>query len=173
MVNVILISDGEDHAWYDWISTELVKRGHSFFYPDFPSLSEGIDAWIGALKDYRKHLDESSIVIGHGSGRVIALKILEEKLREISGAFFISGKPLVNDFKGFSFEEVDFSTVKDKAKNFFVYGSEEDDQESLKESEVLAELLDDEVLILEGPAYFKKFDKFEDLLIDIISVIKD
>ena len=170
MVNVILIPDGENHAWYDWISTELVKRGHSFFLPEFPPVSEGVDAWIAALKDYRKHLGESSMLVGHGAGRVIVLKILEEKLREISGAFFVSGKPLVNDFKGFSFEELDFSVIKSKARHFFVYGSEHDAPDSLKESEVLAELLEDDVLILEGPAHFKDFDKFEDLLIDILSL---
>ncbi len=170
MVNVILVSDGGNHAWYDWLSTELVKRGHSFFFPDFPDVSEGVDAWIVALKDYRKHLDESSIIIGHGAGRVVALRILEEKLRKVNGAFFISGKPLNNDFKGFSFEEFDFSVISNKAGNFFVYASEFDDKESLKESEVLAQLLEDDVLILDGPAYFQDFDKFEDLLIDIISL---
>ena len=172
MANVILIPDGENHAWYDWISTELVKRGHSFFRPEFPPVSKGIDEWVASLKDYRKHLGESSIIVGHGAGRVIALRILEEKLREISGAFFVSGKPLSGDFKGFSFEELDFSAINNKAKSFFVYASEDDDSESLKESEFLAEKLDDEVLILEGPKYFKDYEKFEDLLIDILSLVE-
>ena len=171
MANIILVSDGEKNPWYDWISTELVKRGHSFFYPVFPSADEGVDAWISALKDYRKHLDGSSVMIGHGLGRVVVLKILEEKLREISGAFFVSGKSL-SGVTDFSFDELDFSSIKSKSKVFFVYGSESDDPSSLKESEVLADSLGDEVMIFEESAYFKKQDKFEDLLIDILSVVE-
>ena len=172
MANIILVSDGEKNPWYDWISNELVRRGHSFFYPVFPSVKEGVDAWILALKDYRKHLDGGSVLIGHGAGRVVVLKVLEEKLREISGAFFVSGKSLGDTFNDFSFDDFDFSIIKGKAKNFFVYGSEADDPKSLKDSEVLADSLGDEVMIFEESAYFKKQDKFEDLLIDILSVVE-
>lgn len=173
MVNVILIPDGENCTWYDWLSTELVKRGHSFFLPQFPSKKEGISAWVEALKDYRKHLGESSIIIGHGAGRVIVLRILEEKLREVSGAFFIPGSSIKSSFKDFSFDDLDFSIIKDKARNFFVYSAEDDDSSSFSESEDLADRLDEEVLVYEGPEHFKKCEKFEDLLIDILSLIEN
>lgn len=167
LVNVILISDGENHAWYDWVSTELVKRGHSFFYPDFPSVGKGVDEWLFALKDYRKHLDEDSVIIGHGFGGFIALKILNEKLREISGFFFISGSNFDVDFNGF-----DFSVIKEKSKNFFVYASQNDGPESLSKAENLAKLLDEDVLVFDGPPGFSGLVDFEDLLIDILSLIK-
>ena len=170
MANVILISDGEKHPWHEWLNNELTKRNHSLFNPEMPSIQEGINSWIEALKDYRKYLDEDAIIIAHGAGRVIALKILEEKLREMAGAIFISGKPINQEFNDFSFEELDFEMIKNKAKAFFIYGSENDDAESLKESETLAKLLDDEVLILEDNKYFKNQEKFEDLLIDVISL---
>jgi len=171
MANIILISDGEKHAWYVWLSAELVKRGHSFFAPVLPSLSEGVDEWVDAFKDYRRYLDESSVIIGHGAGRVVVLKILEDKLREVKGAMFVSGEEFGKVCPSFSFELVDFSVVSKKAKHFFAYASEQDSFESLKESDVFARFFNDEVLILDDSAYFKGMMKFEDLLIDIISLI--
>ena len=170
MANIILLGDGENHEWYDWISTEVVKRGHSFFLPELPPVKEGMNAWIESLKDYRKHFDESSVLIGHGAGRLIVLKILEEKLRDIKGAILISGKTLREEFPNFQLEELDFKVIKEKSKNFFVYATEHDDDESVSESEEIAQALEDELLIHEGEKYFKKQDKFEDLLIDIISL---
>ncbi|MCC7574436.1 alpha/beta hydrolase [Candidatus Woesearchaeota archaeon] len=171
MVNIILVSDGESHAWYDWLSSELVKRGHSFFLPVMPSVGESFDSWVSALKDFRKHLDESSIFIGHGAGRVVVLKVLEEKLRDVKGVFFISGSSLKNVFKDFSLDDFDFSVVKDKSKNFFVYASENDDQSSLDDSAFLAESVGDEVQLLDDAMYFKGMSDFEDLLIDVLSLV--
>ena len=171
MVNVVLISDGERHDWYNWLSSELVKRGHSFLLPVMPNRGSSFDDWVLALKEFRKHLDESSIIIGHGAGRAVVLKVLEEKLKEVKGAFFISGLPFSKVVKDFSLDDFDFSAVGVKAKNFYVYASENDDSLSLKESEALADLLHDDVLILEDNMYFNGSDKFEDLLIDILSLV--
>lgn len=169
MANILLITDGENHEWYNWLSKELIKRGHSVFQPPLPK-TKTLNDWMEEIKDYRKHLDENSMIIGHGAGRAILLKILEEKLREIKGAHLISGKPIKEELKEFNTKELDIESIKNKSKNFFVYASEEDDENSLKESEELAELLEDEVLILDNTKHFKKDEKFEDLLIDILSL---
>jgi len=169
MANILLITDGENHEWYNWLSKELIKRGNSIFQPPLPK-TKTIKAWMEDIKDYRKHLDENSMIIGHGAGRVILLKILEEKLRAVKGAHLISGKPLNEEFKEFNIKELDTEHIKNKTKNFFVYASEKDDEKSLKESENIAEILEEEVLILDNNKHFKNDKKFEDLLIDILSL---
>ncbi|MFP4567779.1 MAG: alpha/beta hydrolase [Candidatus Woesearchaeota archaeon] len=170
MANIIIISDREKPKWQDWLSKELVKRGHLVFEPEFPKKSQNLNEWIDALKDFRKHLGETSIMVGHGAGRAILLKILEEKLREITGAVFLSGKSLNSEFENFTLNDLDFKIIKEKSKNFFIYASEQDDNESMQESEQIANLLDDEVMLHDNTKYFKKDELFEDILIDILSI---
>lgn len=137
--------------------------------PVFPS-SKSLDEWLLSFKEFRKHLDESSVIIGQGFGRLVVLKILEEKLRPVRGALFLSGNDVESIFDVVSFSDFDFSDIKVKAGEFFVYSSEQDSSQSLKESEVLANAFDDDVLVLDEPAYFKSVDTFEDLLIDVLSL---
>lgn len=170
MVNVILISNGENHKWYDWLSTQLVKRGHVVLQPPITTKNKTLKEGIEQLKDYRKYLDEESIMIGHGAGRAILIKILEEKLREIKGAFLVSGKPLNKEFKDFQLKELDINHVKDKAKNFFVYATENDDDETIKETEIISNILEEEFLLLDNTKHFNDDETFEDLLIDILSI---
>jgi predicted alpha/beta hydrolase family esterase len=110
------------------------------------------------------------MIIGHGAGRAVLLKLLEEKLREIKGAFLLSGKPLSKDFEDFNIDELEMKHITEKTKNFFIYATENDDEESIKESEKIAQLLRDEVLIFDNKKNFDDDEKIEDLLIDILSL---
>jgi len=164
MVNVLLIHElglGPKNAWYPWLEKELTKRGHKLFLPEFPN-SSIIDEWVNATSEIQKFLDHDSMIIGHGFGAKVALKILEKKSRIIATTFLVAGK--LDD------EQYDFEVIKTKSSEFFIYASDNDEKVTLSDSDHFSSMLDEKALILIDAGHFDVVTEFEDILIDIISV---
>jgi predicted alpha/beta hydrolase family esterase len=165
MANVLLIRETEireNDTWYPWLKKELEKRGHILFVPETPEI-EDLNAWKSKAQEYMKFLDQYSMVIGHGFGAKVALKILESKSRTIAATFLVAG--CLDE------EQYDFENIKLKSKEFFVYASDNDIKVALEKTEHLAEMLDESVLPIPEAGHFDKIDEFEDILVDIISVV--
>jgi predicted alpha/beta hydrolase family esterase len=165
VVHVLLIRErglSSDDAWYPWLKRECEKREISFVSGDFPD-SNNLLEWQKKVGEHLKFLDGSSMIIGHGFGAEVALKVLENKSRTIAAAFLVGGK--LGD------EQYDFANIKTKAREFFVYASDDDEVVSAADTEHLAEMLDESVLHIQEAGHFDKIAEFEDILIDIISVL--
>ncbi len=182
MRNAILIHglDGNpDNHWFPWLKKELEKRDYVVHTPNLPKgKSVTLEEWEDAFKEYRKHLDQESIIIAHSLGVPFALKVLEKKVRPIRAAFLVGGfisEPR-NDYdeKLRTFiQEFDFEEIKKKAKDFFLYASDNDDVIPLGKTRELSDKLGEDITIIEGAGHFtseENFEEFEDLLVDIISV---
>lgn len=165
MVHVLLINEkglSVEGAWYSWLKKELEKREVILLTAEFPE-EENIDEWRKKVFEYLKFLDSSSMIIGHGFGAEVALKVLENKSRTVAAAFLVAGK--------LGKEQYDFENINSKAREFFVYASDDDSLIPSKETEHLAEMLGESVLLIQEAGHFDKINEFEDILIDIISVL--
>jgi hypothetical protein len=164
LVHILLINEkglGLEDAWYPWLKKELEKRGHSLLTAEFPD-NEELNEWKEKVQEHLKFLDGSSMIIGHGFGVNVALKVLENKSRTIAAAFLVAGK--------LGEEQYDFENIKTKAREFFVYASD-DDVVLAGDTAHLSEMLDESVLQISEAGHFDKINEFEDILIDIISVL--
>ena len=165
MFNVIVLHEkglSPDDTWYPWLKKELEKRDANVYFPTF-SGDDYTGDWRNKIKEYLKFMDENSMIIGHGEGIKIALKILETKSRTIAGTFLVAGH-LDN-------EQFDFDNIKMKSDEFFVYASGDDHKVPASKTEHLAAMVGETPLIIPDAKHFDEITEFEDILIDIISVI--
>jgi uncharacterized protein len=165
MLNVIVLHEkglNPNSCWYPWLKKELEKREGTVHFPTF-SDEDYTGDWRGKIKEFLKFMDEDSMIIGHGEGIKIALKILETKSRTIAGTFLVAGH--LDD------EQFDFENIKTKSDEFFVYESDNDKEVSAAKTDHLAAMVGETSLIIADAKHFDEITEFEDLLIDIISVI--
>jgi len=165
LVHVLLINEkniGMNDAWYPWLKGELDKRGHVLLTADFPE-NDDLEGWRKKVQEHLKFMDGNSMIIGHGFGAEVALKVLEFKSRTIAAVFLVAGK--LGD------EQYDFDNIKSKSREFFVYASDDDKVVPAESTAHLSEMLGESVLHIQEAGHFDKITEFEDLLIDIISVL--
>jgi predicted alpha/beta hydrolase family esterase len=103
------------------------------------------------------------MIIGHGFGVKVALKVLENKSRTTAATFLVAGH--LED------EQYDFENIKTKTREFFVYAGDDDNIVLPESTDHLAAMLGETVLHIQEVGHFDKITEFEDLLIDIISVL--
>src|SRR3989339_2271624 len=85
-----------EENWFPWLKQKLEEKGHQVFVPQFPSppgLPASVDAWFEVLKNYKKNIDQNTIIIGHSLGGVFTLRILEKIAEPIAEAIFV-GTPI-------------------------------------------------------------------------------
>jgi len=91
MKRVILIhgnGGGTGHdAWFPWLKAELEKLGITCIAPDMPDpVDAKASVWLPYLQD-TLHADESTILVGHSSGAVAALRYAET--HQIAGSILV------------------------------------------------------------------------------------
>lgn len=95
-------------------------------------MPEKIAEWFNVLEDYKEHLDENSILIGHSLGGKFLLRILEKLKHPIKAAFFVGTPigvpPIANNERdnAFTGNNFDWEAVKKKAQYFDVFQSNND-----------------------------------------------
>ena len=136
-----------EENWFPWLKQELEKENCTVFVPQFPSppvVPAKIAEWFDVLEEYKKHINEDTILIGHSLGGIFTLRILEKLSHPVRAAFFIGApigvQPIANyerdrRFSGFVF---DWATMKKNARHFSVYHSDDDPYVCLKNGKELA-----------------------------------
>ena len=67
-----------NHYWIPWLKAELEKKGLTVLAPTMPDNIEAkASVWLPYMQDVLK-CDEDTIVIGHSSGAVAAMRYAEE-----------------------------------------------------------------------------------------------
>lgn len=152
-----------EENWFPWMKDELEVKGFQVFVPQFPSppvVPAKIDEWFAVFNDYRQHVDESTILIGHSLGGVFTLRILEQLDTPVRAACFVGTpvgvKPITfydRDvaFSGFDF---DWDTIKHNAKDFVVFQSDDDPYVSLGNGQELASRLGVELSFVPNAGHF-------------------
>jgi len=154
-----------EENWFPWLKKKLEAKNCKVFVPQFPSPPgepASIDKWFKVLKNYNQHINKDTILVGHSLGGIFTLKILEGLQNPVRAVFLVGTpigvRPILNydrdnSFSGFSF---DWPTIKNNAKHFIVYQSNNDPYVSLGNGEQLAKELGVELTFIPNAGHFNK-----------------
>jgi len=159
----VLILHGTDNTskrnWIPWLKIELEKRGYKVWTPDLPHADKPNIERYNKFIFPRWIFDTDSIVVGHSSGAVAILGLLEKLPTEITihKAILVAGftddlnyEPVKEMFK----KPFDYLQIKTKARRFTFFHSENDPFVPFWHGEKLRDILGGELVVLKGQAHF-------------------
>ncbi len=167
--------------WFPWLKKELEKQRCQVFVPRFPHpKNHTLADWLNVLKKYEKYMNEETILVGHSLGGLFLLRVLERLEKPVAAAFLVAApiglktiKYYVSDEK-FSGFEFDWANIKNKAKHFTVYHSDDDPYVSKRNGEGLAKHLGVDLTFIPNAGHFNTesgYTKFDQLLEDIKKIL--
>lgn len=147
--------------WFPWLHKQLEEKGYKVWTPDLPGADKP------NIQHYNKYLlkendwvfDQNSILIGHSSGAVAILGLLQA----LPEGTKVDTCYLVGAFKddldwdaltGLFEEPFDFDQIKSKANRFVFIHSDNDPYCPLDHAEYLADQLDGELIVKESQKHF-------------------
>lgn len=78
--------------WYPWMKTTLEAKGYLVVVPKFPSpAGQSCESWKAVIKNYIPTFDGETLLIGHGTGGLFALRLAQESTQKIRGLFLVAG----------------------------------------------------------------------------------
>lgn len=180
---VILHGTNGNHTenWFPWLKSELEKLGYEVWVPDLPG-AEKPD-----MERYKKFLLEQewdftdNVVIGHSSGAVAILGLLEAlpENTQIDAAILVGAfterlatEPSWEMLRGLFGRPFNFDAIKQKARQFIFVHSDDDPYCPLEQAKELHQKLGGEFILMHGCGHFSakldpRFSQFPELL-DII-----
>lgn len=133
--------------WIPWMKEKLEERGLEVYTPDFPTPEDqDLENWMKILENY-PDIDEETILIGHSTGAVFILSILE-KVENVKAAYLISGftGKLGIEFdelnETFAEKEFNFENIRNSSEELHVFHSASDPYVPLEKAEELARNLE-------------------------------
>jgi predicted alpha/beta hydrolase family esterase len=179
MTNVFIFHGTEGYPeenWFPWLKAQLETKGIEVIVPQFPSppvVASKISEWFGVLDQYKGQIGEETILIGHSLGGVFTLRVLEKLETPVKAAFLtgtpIGVRPILNYDRDGGFSGFDFNwpLIKQNAKHFVVFQSDDDPYVSLGNGKELAKNLGVELSFIPNAGHFNKkagYTKFPQLL---------
>lgn len=147
--------------WFEWLRQELVKDGYSVTVPELPMASRpNIDRYNNfLLNEIKYNLNQNTILVGHSSGAVAILGLLEAipSDKKVDACYLVGA--FKNDLSWEALSDLftkplDFQNIKSKAKKFVFIHSDNDPYCPLEHAQFLAEQLDGELIIKKGQQHF-------------------
>lgn len=168
--------------WFPWLKEELEKAGCRVFVPQFPDPREGnnLEDWLKILKDFKKHINSQTILIGHSLGGLFLLRVLERLEKPVFAAFLVTTsvgiKPILyyDSDKKFCGFEFNWDKIRKGAKHFKVYHSDNDPYISLGNGQELANQLGVDLTFIPNAGHINAesgYTKFNLLLQDIKKIL--
>lgn len=175
---LILHGTGNDSKgnWFPWLKNELESGGWKVWVPDLPNSNtpniKEYNDFIFSNLDWQ--FNKESIIIGHSSGAVAVLGLLQD----LPDNIVIDNCILVSSFKdslgakeleGLFEEPFDFENIKKHAKKFIFIHSENDPYCPLEHAKYLSKQLSGELIVMKGQKHFNleaspEYKKFPELL---------
>lgn len=148
-----------DDNWFMWLKGKLIGKGHQVWLPHLPNSkepnSETYANFLLSNKDFV--IDSETVIIGHSSGAVETLRLLEKIDVTIKAAILVSA--FKDDLgwgalAGLFQSPFDFETIKLHCDKFIFVHSDNDPYVPLEHAEYLSERLNAELTIVEGQGHF-------------------
>ena len=169
----IILIHGNDtmrwsYAWMPWLKAELEKIGLEVIGETFPdSIIAREKYWIPFLKE-RLNADENTVLIGHSSGAVAAMRFAEKY--KILGSVLISpsytdlGDELEKE-SGYFDRPWQWERIRKNQKWIVQFGSTDDPNIPLEEFRHIHQMLKTEYYEFKGRGHFSdKQDKFPEVV---------
>ena len=162
-----------EENWFPWLRKKLEKENCKVFVPHFPTPEgQSLESWMKVLDEYREHINENTIFIGHSLGGVFLLHLLPRLPHKTKAAFLV-GTPIgVRSIKNYeqdkAFAGFDFNweEIKKKSNTFVVFHSNNDPYFALENGEKLAKHLGVKLSFIPNAGHFNAtagYLKFDEL----------
>ncbi|NCU30055.1 hypothetical protein EOM60_05665 [Candidatus Saccharibacteria bacterium] len=147
--------------WFTWLKDELEEEGYKVWLPQLPNSTAPnariYTSFLLANSDFV--FDDETIIVGHSSGAVEALHLLENlpENAKVKAAFLVSAfkDDLGWDALGGLFDEpFDFASIKTKADKFTFLHSDNDPYCPIEHAQYLSEQVGSELIIKSGQGHF-------------------
>lgn len=186
--NIFIFHGTEGHPqenWFPWLKSELEARGYNVIVPQFPSppvVAAKISEWFDVLKDYEHYINDDTVIIGHSLGGIFTLRVLETLDYPIRAALLVGTpigiRPILyydrdNSFSGFEF---DWETIKNRARSFVVYHSDDDPYVGLDNGAALATHLGTDLSFVPNAGHFNSkagYTTFENLRDKLVAILEE
>lgn len=173
-----------EENWFPWLKNELEKLGHTVYVPAFPTpQGQTIENWMEVFNLTLKDVDEGTVLVGHSTGAVFALDVIESLDFQINAAFLVAGFigrlniPELDEINSsFAEQDFDWDRINENCSQIFLYRSDHDPYVHIDNSTRLATALGVEPIVIPGAGHFNTdagYFKFERLLHHIKSVIEE
>lgn len=146
--------------WFPWLQKKLQESGWKVWVPDLPQAEKpNLQRYNDFIFSSDWVFDKDSILIGHSSGAVAILGLLQKLPKDT----VVDTAVLVGSFKddlgwdslGELFEEsFDFEKIKQQAKRFIFIHSDNDPFCPLEHAQYLSKKLGGELMIEKGAQHF-------------------
>ena len=162
--------------WFRWLERELTRNGIEVWLPklpnaDHPSLKEWTDF---VFKNCPFDIDEKTILIGHSSGGILVLTVLQRLTKKVKAAFCVSAFR-DNDFLKWTAnsrlfdESFDFAKIKNHTNSLTFIQSDNDPYVPVEHAKYLAANTGGKLIIIPKQGHFNlenspKYKKFPQLL---------
>ena len=165
--------------WFLWLKDQLEDKGYNVWLPDLPDSSlpslKAYNEFIFSNKDWR--FNSESIIIGHSSGAIAILAILNELPEDIVLDKCILVSYFEKDSPGGEWEpnrelfdyNFDFEKIKKHSKKFIIIHSDNDPYAPLEDAREVARKLGGEFIVKKDQGHFNlekspEYKKFPFLL---------
>ncbi len=178
MKNILILHGTNGNAqknWFPWLKRELERKGYKVWIPNLPKSGEPSMRRYNDFIFPKWKFTSESIIIGHSSGAVAALGILQELPRNtvINKAILVAGFTTDlgwKEMKDLFGIRLNWQKIKKQVRNIILYHSDNDPYIPLWHGEKLKKLLGAELIVMSKQGHFnvssmgKKYTKFPELL---------
>lgn len=175
-------SSSSQGNWFPWIKGKLEALGHEVWVPDLPDADHPNIARYNQFILSHNFDFNGSFVIGHSSGSVALLGLLEVLPKEteintamLVGAFTkrLSQSPSWSMLQDLFEQPFDYEAIKTKATKFVFVHSDDDPICPIEEAKELCQQLGGEFITMTGKGHMiKRLDPFMDKFPELLEVIK-
>jgi predicted alpha/beta hydrolase family esterase len=166
--------------WFSWLDKELTKLGYEVWLPQLPDAqTPNAEKYNKLLLNHGFDFNDETILVGHSSGAVSILNLLQELPENIK----IKASFLVGAFKGPLGKETrselfpkpfDFEKIRSRCSKFVFMHSDNDPYCPLADAKYLSEKLGGELHVEKGQGHFNleagpQYKEFP-LLLEIIKI---
>ena len=158
---LILHGTGADPSsnWFQWLKEKLEEKGYKVWVPELPNTMNPNAAVNTKYVLDNWKFDKDSLLVGHSSGAVLALYILQNLPENtlIDRAFLISvfkddlGWP---NLKNLFSEPLNWKKIKAHARKVTLLHSDNDPYVPLDHAEFIAKKLNAELIVKKGQGHF-------------------
>ena len=159
--------------WYPWLKSTLEARGYRVIAPEFPTpAGQSLESWRVVIKNFTPSFDAETVLIGHGTGAMFALRMIEESGASIKGLMLVAPYAERIGHAGFdrvneTFLSGDFKweTIRERVSSIRVFAGSDDPFVPLAAMEHVAKNLGIEPEVITDGGHFNRGSGFTQFIV--------